>query len=306
MDSRPGPHANLRSPSRRTFLTRLAAACTAPAVLGLGGLGRAGGWDGTTDRLGDAATRDGRALGPIGIQLYTVRHLMEKDPGATLAALARIGYTQVELTKADVQQPASMRKMLDQNHLKAPSGHLTLADMRQNWPLALDDAAIMGQSYLVCSWVAENERTVDDWHRIAAELNKLGESSRQHRIQLAYHNHAFEWAPVGSTVPYEILLTECDAGLVQFEVDIMHMAQGGQTPLTYFARYPGRFPLLHVKDMTKQGEMVDVGRGSIDFGSIFARAAQGGVQYYFVENDNPPDPMADATVCYDYLRQLRF
>ena len=306
MNSGSAPDGNPRSASRRTFLTRLAGALAAPTVIGLGDLGRLGDGDEVGRTRGASAALDRGSLGPIGIQLYTVRHLMEKDPDGTLAALARIGYTQVELIKANVQQPAAMRKMLDKNHLKAPSGHLTLVDMRQNWPLALDNAAIMGQSYLVCSSVAENERTTDDWHRIAAELNKLGEASRRHGIQLAYHNHAYEWTPTGSAVPYEILLTECDAGLVQFEIDIMHMAEGGQSPLTYFARYPGRFPLLHVKDMTKQGEMVDVGHGSIDFGPIFARAAQGGVKYYFVENDNPPDPITDAKVCYDYLRQLRF
>ena len=231
---------------------------------------------------------------------------MEKDPNGTLAALAQIGYTQVELTKADVAQPSEMRKMLDQNHLQAPSGHLALADMRQDWPLALDNAAIMGQSYIVCVWVPENERTADGWKRVAAELNALGETSRRHGIQLAYHNHAFEWTPAGSLIPYEILLTECDAHLVQMEIDIMHMAEGGQNPIPYFTRYPGRFPLLHVKDMNSQRTMVDVGQGTIDFRAIFAQSALGGVKHYFVEYDNPPAPLADARVCYDYLRQLRF
>jgi sugar phosphate isomerase/epimerase len=287
MISGDGPKAAPPLASRRTFLTQLAGVLVAPAVAGLPRVTRA-------------------RLGPIGIQTYSVRYLMAKEPAGTLAALSRIGYRQVELIKADVARPAEMRRLLDQNHLTAPSGHLTLVDMRQNWPLALDDAAIMGQSYIVCAWVPEDERTADGWKRIAAELNTLGESSRKHGIQLAYHNHSFEWTASGSVVPYEVLLTECDAKLVQMEIDIYHMVAGGQNPLTYFARYPGRFPLLHVKDMGTEGEMVDVGRGTIDFGAIFAKAGQGGVKYYFVEHDNPPDPIADAKVCYDYLRQLRF
>jgi sugar phosphate isomerase/epimerase len=231
---------------------------------------------------------------------------MAKDPNGTLAALSQIGYTEVELTKLDSAAPTEMRKMLDQNHLTAPSGHIELVEMRKNWPQALDDAATRGQRYVVCSWVPESDRTADGWKRVAAEFNTMGEAARQHGIQLAYHNHMYEWIPAGSIVPYDLLLTECDPHLVQMEIDIMWMVKAGHDPLKYFAKYPLRFPMLHVKDMTKQGEMVDVGRGSIDFGAIFAQARQGGVKHYFVEHDTPPDPIADSRVCYEYLRQLRF
>jgi sugar phosphate isomerase/epimerase len=275
--------------SRREFLAHLAGVLAAPAVAG----------------LPDPPSRTHRGvdqLGAIGIQTYTVRNLMAKDPNGTLAALAQIGYTEVELTKRDGANPPGMRKMLDQNHLAAVSGHLELADMRQNWPQALDDAAARGQRYIVCSWVAEADRTPDGWKRVVADLNSMGETARQHGIQLAYHNHMYEWTPAGSIIPYDYLLAECDPHLVQMEIDIMWMTKAGHDPLQYFAKYPLRFPMLHVKDMTKQGEMVDVGRGSIDFAAIFARARQGGVKHYFVEHDSPPDPIADARVCYDFLR----
>jgi sugar phosphate isomerase/epimerase len=247
-----------------------------------------------------------RALGHIGIQVYTVRSLMPKDPDGTLAALAEIGYTEVELAGLYGNPPPVMRQMLDRHGLTAVSGHMSLTDMRRDWSRSLDDAATLGQRYIVCSSFAESERSVDDFHRNAHEMNDLAAVARQNGIQFGYHNHSYEFAPASGVVPYDILLAECDPQLVQMEVDIMHMTKGGADPVTYFYRYPGRFPLVHVKDMTKDGTMVDVGQGSIDFARIFAQSELAGIKHYFVEHDNPPDPIADVRRCYDYLRRLTF
>jgi len=94
--------------------------------------------------------------------------------------------------------------------------------------------------------------------------------------------------------------------LVEFELDLFWITQGGQDPLAYFTRYPGRFPLCHVKDMADGGRMVDVGAGHIDFAAIFARSEQAGLRHYFVEHDEPADPLASLRASHDYLAQLRF
>lgn len=253
---------------------------------------------------GESSTR--HRLGRIGIQIYTVRSLMPRDPDGTLASLAAIGYAEVELAGLYGMQPAVMRQMLDRHGLTAVSGHLQLAEMRRDWPRALDDAATLGQRYIVCSWIDPSERSADDFRRIADELNALATRARQHGIQFAYHNHTYEFTPVAGVVPYEILLTRCDPQLVQMEIDLMWMIKGGGDPVAYFDRYPGRFPMVHVKDMTKGGAMVDVGQGSIDFRRIFAQSDRAGIKHYFVEHDDPPHPVADARTCYDYLRALTF
>jgi sugar phosphate isomerase/epimerase len=231
---------------------------------------------------------------------------MPTDPDGTLAALSQIGYAEVELAGLYGQRPEAMRQMLDRHHLSAVSGHMRLTDMRRDWPRALDDAATLGQRYIVCSWIDESERSVDAYHRVAEEFNRLAAASRQHEIQFAFHNHMYEFAPVGNITPYDLLLTECDPQLVQMEVDLMWMEKGGGDPLSYFSRFPGRFPMVHVKDMTKAGTMVDVGQGAIDFRAIFAQSDRAGIKHYFVEHDEPPRPIADARACYDYLRQLTF
>jgi sugar phosphate isomerase/epimerase len=104
-------------------------------------------------------------------------------------------------------------------------------------------------------------------------------------------------------VPYDLLLHECDPKLVQMEIDIFWMVKGKHDPVKYFAQYPGRFPMVHVKDMTRSGDMVDVGRGAIDFAAIFR---QGKIQHFFVEHDEPTAPMDDARISYEYLRRLEY
>lgn len=247
-----------------------------------------------------------RRLDRIGIQVYTVRSLMPRDPDGTLAALAAIGYTEVELAGLYGVSAAAMRQMLDRHRLTAVSSHVSLQDMRRDWTRVLDDAATLGQRYIVCPSIDPAERTVDGLHRIADEFNTLAAAAGQHGLQFAYHNHTFEFTPISGVVPYEVLLTRCDPRLVQMEIDLMWMTKAGGDPVAYFARYPGRFPIVHVKDMTAAGVMVDVGRGSIDFRRIFAQSDRAGIRHYFVEYDDPPDPMADARASYQYLRGLTF
>jgi len=287
---------------RREFLQRLA------VLVGATGVARGGAAPLTEVFRSVAREAAGRRrhLDRIGIQIYTVRSLMPHDPDGTLAALAGIGYTEVEMAGLYGIPAATMRQMLDRHGLTAVSGHVPLKAMRQDWSRALDDAAALGQHYIVCSSIDEAERTPDGFRRAAEELNRLAESARSHGLQFGYHNHNYEFTAVGGAVPYEILLTRTDPKLVQMEVDLMWMVKGGGDPVAYFNRYPGRFPMVHVKDMTRDGVMVDVGRGSIDFPAIFSHADQAGIKHFFVEHDEPPNPVADARVCYDYLRQLTF
>jgi sugar phosphate isomerase/epimerase len=242
----------------------------------------------------------------IGIQIYTVRNLMVHDAERTIAGLAEIGFTEVELAGLYGMTARRMRELLDRHGLTAVSSHVGLRDMRQAWSQTLDDAATLGQHFLVCPSIDESERTVDGYNRVADDFNSLAERAQQHGLQFAYHNHMFEFAPVDGVVPYEILLTKTDPRLVRMEIDLMWMTKGGADPVAYFARYPGRFPMVHVKDMTAAGVMVDVGQGSINFPKIFAHADQAGIEHYFVEHDDPPAPLADARICYEYLRRLRF
>ncbi len=281
-------------PGRREFLSGLGAAVLATRA---GALER---W--RFDRV--------TKLGKIGIQLYTVRRDFAKDVEGTLAKLAAIGYREVEFAGYPEGTAQSLRKILDRHGLRAPSSHVGVQNLRTDWDRTLDQAAVVGQRYIVVASIpAEERRTADDWKRIAALFNKAGEAARAKGIQFAYHNHDVEFVPLEGQLPYDLLLQEADPTLVQFEMDLYWITKGGQDPLAYFARWPGRFPLVHVKDMdaTPRRFFTEVGKGTIDFKRIFRKAGQAGIRHYFYEQDDVPgSPFDSAKASYDYLRSLRY
>ena len=247
-------------------------------------------------------------ISKIGLQLYTVRDLMAKDVEGTLAAVAGAGYTEVEFAGYFDKSPAEIKAMLDRHGLVAPSvhsGNIT----PDAWAKALDAAHVIGHEYIVMPWIpAELRKTLDDWKRVAADFNRIAASAKTAGLQFAYHNHDFEFPLVEGRVPYDVLLAETDPKLVKMEIDLYWMTKGGQDPLTYFARWPGRIPLVHVKDSAgpPDHKMVDVGAGTIDWKRIFAKSQQAGIQHYFVEHDQPADPIASITASCAYLKKLEF
>lgn len=250
-------------------------------------------------------------LGRIGIQLYTLRRDLARDVEGTLTKVAGIGFTEVEFAGFPQGTAASLRAMLDRLGLTAPSNHVPLRSLRSDWDRTLDEAATLGQRYIVVPSIPEGERrTPDDWKRIAALFNAAGEASRARGIQFAYHNHDAEFAPLdGGGIGYDVLLAEADAKLVQCELDLYWITKAGKDPLDYFAKYPGRFPLLHVKDMAADGTrgFADVGTGTIDFKRVFRQAGRAGVKHYFYEQDSTPgEPFESAQTAYDFLRKLRY
>jgi sugar phosphate isomerase/epimerase len=249
---------------------------------------------------------DDRKLDKIGLQLYTVRSLMKNDFEGTIAKVAAVGYREVEFAGLFDRSPQDVRKILDNNGLAAPASHVDYKTVEGDWPKALDAAHTLGQSFIVCPFIDESMRTPEGWKRVADTLNRAGEASKNAGIQLAYHNHNWEFKTDQGQMPYEILLSNTDPNLVKMEMDLFWIIKGKQDPLTYFNRFPGRFPLVHVKDMKKDGEMTEVGSGVIDFKKIFAQSEKAGIQHYFVEHDEPKDPIASVKTSYDYLSKLRF
>ncbi|HMA22263.1 MAG TPA: sugar phosphate isomerase/epimerase [Gemmatimonadaceae bacterium] len=247
-------------------------------------------------------------LGRIGLQLYTLREMMKKSVPRTLASVSKAGYTEVEFAgylDTPVQQ---IRKMLDDNGLTSPSAHVSMAAIGQTWEAFLEDASILGQKYLTVAWIDAPERTLDGYKRIADRFNAAGLKARGKGIQLAYHNYSYEFAPVGGRIPYELLLEECDPKNLAMEVDVFWMRQAGSDPLEWFAKFPGRFPMLHAKDMgpPPKRAMVDVGKGVVDWKSIFSHSGQAGLRHVFVEHDDPKEPLESIRTSYRYLRALRF
>jgi sugar phosphate isomerase/epimerase len=126
---------------------------------------------------------------------------------------------------------------------------------------------------------------------------------------LAYHNHDFEFAAIGGTVPYDLILAGTDPRTVQMEMDLYWVTKAGLNPVSLFEKHPGRFPLVHVKDMdnTPRKFFTEVGRGVIDFRTVFSKAKEAGIKHYFIEQDETPgDPLESVEISLNYLRALKF
>jgi sugar phosphate isomerase/epimerase len=263
----------------------------------------------------------GKSIERLGVQLYTVRDLMEKDFEGTLAKVAQIGYKEVEFAGYFKQSPQAVKAILARHGLVSPSTHIDYASLGDGFPRVVEASQTIGHRYIVNPWIDEEMRKQPDvWKRVAATFNRAGAITKTAGIQFAYHNHHFEFVPAGGTMPFELLLKECDPDLVKMELDLCWITVARQDPLTYFQRYPGRFPLVHVKGLKQIPEgaapvpfeqaipnITDVGSSDIiDWRRIFAKADQAGIRHYFVEHDQPPSPLDSLRASARYLQALRF
>ncbi|HEX5580818.1 MAG TPA: sugar phosphate isomerase/epimerase [Gemmatimonadaceae bacterium] len=256
--------------------------------------------------------REPRRRDVIGLQLYTVRREMAQDVERTLQRVAEMGYREVEFAGYFDHSPAEVRAMLARHGLRSPASHVPYERIERDWAAALDEAAAVGHEWVVVPWLdAKRLTTVDDWRRVAERLGAAGVAARAAGLRLGYHNHDFEFRPVEGAegrVPLDLLLADTDPESVDFELDLYWMVRAGHDPLAWYARHPGRFRLAHVKDSAGAPEhrMVDVGRGTIDFVRILPAAARAGTTHFFVEHDDPADPLASARASIAYLARLDF
>lgn len=259
----------------------------------------------------------------IGLQLYTVRDAMQADAAATLAKVAKIGFNSVEGATYTGNQKfygleaKAYADLLKQNGLKMFSSHYALGEenngvkgpkgtILNEWNKAVDDAAEVGIKYMVCAYLAGNERgSLDHYKKVAEDFTKAGETCKKAGIQFCYHNHDFEFIQQDGKYPYQTILDNSDKDLVKMELDLYWVSKAKQDAIALFNANPGRFPLWHVKDMdnTPKGNFTEVGNGVIDFKNIFKHADKAGMKYFFVEQDRTPgDPFDSITKSYSYIK----
>ena len=295
---------SLQGINRRTFL-ETATTVTAATLL--------------TSRLGWAAAE--HKIENLGVQLYTVRDQMKVSFYETIAKVASIGYKEVEFAGYFGLTPKQVRDALENNHLTAPSTHVQYDELDDKFPSVIETSKTIGLKYIVCPFIQEELRKSPDiWKKAAEKFNRCGEQTKKAGMQFAYHNHWFEFLPVDGKLPYDELLKLCDAALVKMEMDLCWITAAGADPLKYFNQYPGRFPLVHVKDLhsipkvtaggaQNYGDTVDlteVGSGLIDWKKIFAQSDKAGIKHYIVEHDHPKQPFDSIKGSYEYLSKLTF
>ena len=235
-----------------------------------------------------------------GLQLYTVRNDVAKNLAGTLDYIAKAGYSQIELYGFDGKgffgkTPKEFKAMFDDLKLTSPSGHYNFGPILTDgnldlWKKTIEAANIMGNEYATIPWLDANQRGADTFPKLLELVNKAAELTKAAGMKLAYHNHDFEFKKLDNGKSFlQSLLEGTDPSMVDFELDLYWVAYANEDPLAWFNKYPGRFTMWHVKDLTtnKEGkkESTQVGDGTIDFSKIFEHKKHAGLKYAFVEQE---------------------
>ena len=243
-----------------------------------------------------------------GIQLWTLKDMVSADVAGTLSALSKIGYNSLEPYGFDGSfyghSAKDFRKMCDDLGMVITSTHSGITV--ENAPMYAEKAAEAGLEYIVLpSFNGRPEKTLDDFRKVAYEMNQIGEITKKAGITFGYHNHNFEFHPLEGKLPYDTLLAETDPALVTFQMDIYWVVKGGQKPEEYFENHPGRFQLWHIKDMGNDGESCIIGNGRIKFKELLKLSKKAGLKRIVYEQEQYSEgtPIYCAEQSYKYIQK---
>jgi sugar phosphate isomerase/epimerase len=243
-----------------------------------------------------------------GVQLYSIRDEMKADPMGTLKALAAMGYKHVEHAnyidrKFYGWSAKDFKKILNDLGMKMPSGHTVLAgrhwdaakkDFTDQWKYTVEDAATMGQSFVISpALLPENRKTLDDIKAFMEIFNRSGELCSKSGMKFGYHNHDFEFSQIlGDRNLFDIILTETDPKLVMQQLDIGNMINGGAKALDIMQKYPGRFESMHVKDEIaaagghEKFESTILGKGIVPVKEVIDLGRKYGTKHFIIEQES--------------------
>lgn len=280
----------------------------------------------------------------IGLQIYSLRDLLVQDPKLTLETVAKIGYSHIETFGIDLAansfwgiKTSDLKKLMEDINLKTYSGHYDMSKYlsrqhtdKENIEKYIETAQELGQKFIVAPVTPMedlNNLKVEDYQYAADQLNKAGEQAKKAGIKIGYHNHFWEFRDFANgTKGLDILIAFTEPELVSFELDIFWIEKAGLSAQSYFKKYPGRFPMWHIKDMDKNyadpiiGESFDklpydslkkqvrfteVGTGKIDYTNIVQNVSQAGLQHAFVEQDDIylPNKFESIKNSYEYVQK---
>lgn len=260
----------------------------------------------------------GSFQGKLGLQLYSLRADFAKDVPGTLARVQQYGFKNVELAGTYQLEPKAFRKLLKDHGLKAIAGHFPYERFRDQPDAVAAEAKALGLQYAGIAWIphegAFDEKTCRD---AIAVFNRAGEALARQGIKFFYHQHGYEFQPHGQGTLMDLMMAETNPKNVTFEMDIFWVQFPGQDPAKWLAKYPGRWELVHLKDMKKglaTGDLsghtdvsndVAIGTGQMDMPAILKAAKAAKVKWYFIE-DESPNVHEQIPVSLKYLETVKF
>jgi sugar phosphate isomerase/epimerase len=256
-----------------------------------------------------------QALAQFGLQLYTLRDDLPKDPKGILKQVADMGYKQIEGFEGKMglwwgMKHTEFKKYIDDLGLSMISTH---CNINENFERKAAEAKEVGLKYLIEPWFGP-QKTLDDYKKHAELWNKKGEVCKKNGLRFGYHNHGYSFTKMDGQYPQDIFMQNTDPSLMDFEMDIFWVTVPGEDPIAWLQKYPNRFRLCHIKDRekgAKEGDgdtSTDLGTGSIDFKKILRAAKENGMEYYIVEQEKYTNstPVKSAKVDADYMKALTF
>ncbi len=243
---------------------------------------------------------------PVALQMYTLREAMQQDFEGTIRRVAALGYAGVELAGYGGLSGRELHALLESVNLRVAGDHVALSRLEQDLDGVIALAKELGNTYVVCPAVPQDRRnSAEAWKALAGVFDHVGRQCASNGLQFCYHNHAFEFEPIGNSNGFDILYGSTDPANVKMELDMFWAVKGGREPATILNHYTGRVPLIHLKDMTKDAAQTfaEVGEGSLDFQSIFNLAHTAGIRWYIVEQDRcQGDPFESVATSLKHLR----
>jgi sugar phosphate isomerase/epimerase len=287
-------------------------------------------------------------LDKIGVQLFSLPKLLEKDFSAAVKMLWQMGYKELELygpypfSAPEAKErwksvtpslgfsgsgyfgltPQQVKDVLKETGISAPAIHTDFITLQTNMNALGEAGHLLGFEYVGLPLIpAENRRNLDDYKRTADIFNKIGEQARKAGLKFSYHNHGYGLNEIDGQVPLKLILEKTDPKLVYLEMDLFWTVAGGADPIEYLKNYPGRYRLMHVKNMREKKRfsgdggdsnqwielfpyMATAGEGVLDLKAIISQAQKSGVKHFFVEQDMVANPEVELKKSLDYLKTL--
>lgn len=254
-------------------------------------------------------TLTNKSTSDFGVQLYSFRDEMAADAKGTLEKIAAIGIKKIESARSKKGHyygltPTEMKDACAALGMNLTSGHVALD---KKFDKTMEEAVASGQEYLICSSLPSKGQTVDNYKKVAEAFNNAGEQCKKLGIKFGYHNHEYEFETDNGQVLYDVLMDNTEADLVHMELDLGWVIVANKDPLEYFKKYPGRFPLWHLKDMNMiNKESTEFGKGALDIETMMAHAEASGVAHIFIEQEEYANtPLESMKHNMNYLNKLK-
>lgn len=243
----------------------------------------------------------------FGLQLYTLRDDLPKDPKGVLKQVASFGYKEIEGYEGPKglfwgMKNTEFKKYMDDLGLNFVSSH---CNWKEDFERKAGEAGEIGMKYLLCPYLGANKE-LDFYKRAAEQFNKNGEIAKKAGIRFGYHNHDYSFKPVEGQLPQDVMMQNTNKDTVDFEMDIYWVVAAGQDPIAWFKKYPNRFRLCHVKDRGGN-ESVVLGKGNIDFATILKEGQKEGLKHFIVEQEayTGTTPLDAAREDAEYMKRFK-